>query len=90
MIPHPPPTELWSSFDLHLPTLAPFVAHSQNEPDKALELYEKALVIFKKSKGENSTEVATVLNGMAFIKEGQVGTRGGAARCHVSTTPRCG
>ena len=47
---------------------------AQGELDEAIKLYKQALAIFKKVKGEASTEVATLMNNIAELYETQVCT----------------
>lgn len=47
---------------------------AQGKLDEAIKLYEQALAIFKKVKGEASTEVATLMNNIAGLYETQVCT----------------
>ena len=47
---------------------------AQGELDEAIKLYKQALAIFKKVKGEASTEVATLMNHIAGLCETQVCT----------------
>ena len=49
-----------------------YVSCAQNKLDEAFALFEKALAIFIKTKGEDCVEAATVTNGMALIKKSQV------------------
>ena len=43
--------------------------------DKAIELYQKSLVIMTKVEGPEGTHVAIILNGIAGIKQQQVRAR---------------